>query len=196
MTLAVLGAQRLGISGGAGPETVLTERRARAPHARSASSKGSNAQLRLLDSMPEAHAARPARARRSSRMTSSTRSWRRCSPPGRRGDVERLAALIDEDARPSDRELHRLLFTNRNAAWAALDRRAAGRGRARCSSRSAPAISPARDSVQAALARARHRAPSGCRTSRRTDLRRGAARLPPGPSPIGAPPRSWSSLEA
>jgi uncharacterized protein len=116
MTLAVLGAQRLGISSAAGPETVLTSA-ARARHIPIGELEGFELQLRLLDSMPEAmqleqlsETLREIDAI-AGKLAPMLAAWST-------GDVERLAALLNEDETEQDRALHRLLFTERNANWA------------------------------------------------------------------------------
>jgi len=116
MTLGVLGAQRAGLSGGAGPETVLTEaaQRRRMPIGEL---EGVEAQLRLLDTMPEAmQIAQLADVLEENdqldeKMAAMLAAWST-------GDVEGLIGLIDE-SRAEDPALHALLFTTRNAAWAA-----------------------------------------------------------------------------
>jgi uncharacterized protein YbaP (TraB family) len=116
MTLTALSAQQLGMSGDNGPETVLT----RAAHARAipiGELEGMEFQIRMLDGMPE-----PLQVSQliqtvdeigeiGSKLGPMLSAWST-------GDVERLAALTDEVHNDNDRTLHRILFTNRNAAWA------------------------------------------------------------------------------
>jgi uncharacterized protein YbaP (TraB family) len=116
MTLAVLGAQKLGISGAAGPETTLTNA-ARARRMTIGELEGFELQLRLLDSMPEAlQAAQLEEAIEENeeiggKLATMLAAWST-------GDVERLAALMNEEQDEDDRALHRLIFTERNANWA------------------------------------------------------------------------------
>ncbi|HEV2817292.1 MAG TPA: TraB/GumN family protein [Allosphingosinicella sp.] len=116
MTLAVIGAQRLGISSDAGPETTLTA----AAHARRipiGELEGFELQLRLLDSMPEAMQL----AQLAETLEKNDEIAAKLAPmlaAWSSGDVERLAALLNEEEDESDRALHRLLFTERNANWA------------------------------------------------------------------------------
>jgi len=117
MTLAVLGAQRLGISGEGGPETILT-RAATARHMPIGELEGFERQLRMLDGMPEAQQL----AQLDETLAHNDEIADKLAPmlaAWSTGDVERLAALTDEDETEQDRALHRLLFTERNASWAA-----------------------------------------------------------------------------
>jgi uncharacterized protein YbaP (TraB family) len=116
MTLAVLGAQKLGISGESGPETVLT-RAANARRIPIGELEGFEFQLRLLDGMPEALQVAQLREALekndeiAAKLAPMLAAWST-------GDVERLAALMNEEQDEDDRALHRLIFTDRNAAWA------------------------------------------------------------------------------
>lgn len=117
MTLAVIGAQRLGVSAEAGPETILTGA-AQARRIPIRELEGFEFQLRLLDSMPEA-----VQIEQLSETLEKNDEIAALLAPmlaaWSSGDVERLAALMDEDTETErDRALHRLLFTDRNAAWA------------------------------------------------------------------------------
>jgi uncharacterized protein YbaP (TraB family) len=116
MTLAVIGAQRLGINTEAGPETVLTGA-AQARHLPISELEGFEWQLRMLDSMPE-----PLQLEQlvetlrendeiAAKLAPMLAAWSA-------GDVERLGALMNEDETERDRALHQLLFTTRNATWA------------------------------------------------------------------------------
>ena len=84
-----------------------------------------------------------------------------------------------------------MLFTNRNAAWARwIQARLARPGTVFLAVGAGHLAG--RDSVQAALARARHRARRACRTWRRLSIvllarAGGPACVSPAPSPIGAP---------
>jgi uncharacterized protein YbaP (TraB family) len=118
MTLGVLGAQRLGISSGNGPETILSNA-ARARHMPIGELEGLEWQIRLFDAMPEAQQLAQLRETLAqndelpSKLAPMLAAWSR-------GDVDRLARLVDADEHdsPLERTLHAMLFTNRNAAWA------------------------------------------------------------------------------
>lgn len=118
MTLAVLGAQRLGVTSGNGPETVLTNA-AHARHIPIGELEGLEWQIRLFDSMPEAQQIAQLRETLEqndslpSKLAPMLEAWST-------GDVARLARLMEEDERdsPMDRALHDMMFTTRNANWA------------------------------------------------------------------------------
>jgi uncharacterized protein YbaP (TraB family) len=118
MTLAVLGAQRLGVSSGNGPETILTSA-AHERHIPIGELEGLEWQIRLFDSMPEAQQLAQLRetlAQNDSlpaKLAPMLAAWSS-------GDVARLARLMEEDERDSrlDRMLHDMMFTTRNANWA------------------------------------------------------------------------------
>ena len=149
LTLTVLGAQQLGISGDAGPETVLTAA-AQARHMPISELEGMETQLRMLDSMPE-----PMQIELldqtlrendeiAGKLQSMLAAWSA-------GDVERLAALTNEDETAQDRALHQLLFTARNANWAHwIEARMARPGTVFVAVGAGHLAGP--DSVQAALA--------------------------------------------
>jgi uncharacterized protein YbaP (TraB family) len=149
MTLAVLGAQRLGISSAAGPETVLTDA-AHARHIPIGEIEGFELQLRLLDSMPEAMQL----AQLSETLEQNDEIATKLAPmlaAWSSGDVERLAALMSEDEDERDRALHALLFTTRNANWARwIEDRMARPGTVFIAVGAGHLAGP--DSVQAALA--------------------------------------------
>jgi uncharacterized protein YbaP (TraB family) len=116
MTLAVVGAQRLGISGDSGPETILT-RAARARAVPIGELEGMEQQIRMLDSIPE-----PLQLAQlietleendeiAGKLAPMLAAWSA-------GDVERLAALLNEEEGENGRALHRILFTTRNTNWA------------------------------------------------------------------------------
>jgi uncharacterized protein YbaP (TraB family) len=118
LTLAVLGAQRLGISSVNGPETILTDA-AHARHIPIGELEGLEWQIRLFDAMPEAQQL----AQLDETLSQNDEMAEKLAPmlaAWSRGDVARLARLLDEeeDDSPVDRQLHAMLFTNRNAAWA------------------------------------------------------------------------------
>jgi len=116
MTLAVLGAQRLGIGSDSGPEAVLTAA-ARARHIPIGQLEGFELQLRLLDTMPETmQIAQLAETLEQNdaiagKLAPMLAAWSA-------GDVERLGALLNEEEDSDDLALRRLLFTARNARWA------------------------------------------------------------------------------
>ena len=118
MTLAVLGAQRLGVSSGNGPETILTGA-AHARHIPIRELEGLEWQIRLFDSMPEAQQLAQLRETLEqndtlpSKLAPMLAAWSS-------GDVARLARLMeeDEDDSPIERTLHDMMFTSRNANWA------------------------------------------------------------------------------
>ena len=118
MTLAVLGAQRLGITSANGPETILIGA-ARARHMPVGELEGLEWQIRMFDGMPEAQQLAQLRETLAqnddlpSKLAPMLAAWSS-------GDVTRLARLLDDDERGSriDRRLHAMLFTDRNAAWA------------------------------------------------------------------------------
>jgi len=116
MTLAVLGAQKLGISGTSGPETVLTAA-AHARHVPIGELEGFEYQLRLLDGMPEAlqidqlQETLKENDEIAAKLAPMLAAWST-------GDVDRLASLMEEDQDEQDRQLHQLIFTQRNANWA------------------------------------------------------------------------------
>lgn len=149
MTLAVIGAQRLGISGEAGPETILT-RAAQARRIPIGELEGFEWQLRMLDGMPEAlqleQLAETLKENDeiATKLAPMLAAWSA-------GDVERLAALLNEDETEQDRALHQLLFTTRNANWAHwVEERMARPGTVFVAVGAGHLAGP--DSVQAALA--------------------------------------------
>jgi uncharacterized protein YbaP (TraB family) len=116
MTLTALSAQQLGISGDNGPETILT-RAARARAIPIGELEGMEFQIRMLDGMPE-----PLQVSQliqtvdeigeiGGKLGPMLTAWST-------GDVERLAALTDEVGDANEQALHRIIFTNRNNAWA------------------------------------------------------------------------------
>jgi uncharacterized protein len=117
MTLTALSAQQLGISGDNGPETILT-RAARTRAIPIGELEGMEHQVRMLDGMPEPL-----------QIAALTDTVEEVGEIGNKlgpmlqawstGNVEGLAALTDEVEDENDRAVHRMLFTDRNAAWAA-----------------------------------------------------------------------------
>ena len=116
MSLGLIGAQRLGIGGGEGPETVLS----RAAQGRSmpiGELEGIETQLRLLDTMPEPMQL----AQLTETLAENDEIDEKMAPmlaAWSAGDVERLGALIEDIETDTERALHQLLFTARNARWA------------------------------------------------------------------------------
>ncbi len=116
MSLAMAGAQRLGIGAADGPEALLM-RVARERGMPVGELESIEWQLRLFDETPEEQQL----ARLLQTLAQNDRIDEMLAPmlaAWSAGDVEGLAALI-EATRGEDPELHRLLFTTRNAAWAA-----------------------------------------------------------------------------
>jgi uncharacterized protein YbaP (TraB family) len=115
MTLAVVAAQRLGISAASGPETVLM-RAARERSMPIAELEGLEWQLRLFDAMPEPQQI----AQLAQTLEHNDELDENLAPmlaAWSTGDVERLVALINA-SHDEDPALHQLLFTTRNANWA------------------------------------------------------------------------------
>ena len=115
MTLAVLAAQRLGVGTADGPETLLM-RAARARNIPMTPLEGLEWQFILFDAVPDAQQVSwlvqtlENNDQLDEALAPMLAAWSA-------GDVERLVALMNESS-DHDPALHRLLFTNRNAAWA------------------------------------------------------------------------------
>jgi uncharacterized protein YbaP (TraB family) len=115
MTLAVVAVQRLGVSAANGSETVLTAA-ARARNIPIGELEGMEWQIRLFDTMPEAQQLTQLAQtleeddQLSGKLAPMLAAWST-------GDVERLAALLNENSH-EDPALHRMLLTDRNANWA------------------------------------------------------------------------------
>jgi len=119
LTLTAVLAQDLGISTDNGPETILT----RAAQRRSipvGELEGMEHQIRIFDQMPDAM-----------QLTQLTQTLDEFATAGDKlapmlaawstGDVDRLGALTGESAQdqnPDARALYRIIFTDRNRAWA------------------------------------------------------------------------------
>ena len=115
MTLAVLGAQRLGVGSAAGPEELLM-RQARARNMPIVPLEGLEWQMLLLDRMPEAQQV----AQLVDTIEKNDELDEKLAPmlaAWSSGDAERLGALINEGG-VEDPALHQLLFVDRNRAWA------------------------------------------------------------------------------
>ena len=118
LTLSAAMVQQLGLGADNAPETVLT-RAAQARRIPIGELEGMEYQIRLFDAMPAAM-----------QMTQLTETLdeldqvREKFPPlltaWSTGDVDRMAAITTEEEGQSadDRALHRILFTDRNTAWA------------------------------------------------------------------------------
>ena len=113
MTLAVMATQRLGTSAANGPETILASA-ARARNMPMGELEGFEWQFRMFDSMPEALQVSQL-AETLEKNDEMTEMLRPMLAAWSTGDVDRLAAIMSEDSDPA---LHRMLFTDRNAAWA------------------------------------------------------------------------------
>lgn len=112
-TLALLAAQRLGIQSASGPETVLMGA-ARARNIPVGQLEGFEWQFRMLDTAPEAQQIEQLmdtleqNDELDEELAPMLAAWSA-------GDVERLAALMEDG---TDEDVRRMLFTDRNAAWA------------------------------------------------------------------------------
>ena len=115
MTLAVLAAQRLGVGTADGPETLLM-RAARARNIPMTPLEGLEWQFILFDAVPDAQQVSwlvqtlESNDELDEALAPMLAAWSA-------GEVDRLVALMNESS-DHDPALHRLLFTNRNAAWA------------------------------------------------------------------------------
>ena len=115
MTLAVVAAQRLGVGTADGPETLLM-RAARARNMPIGQLEGLEWQFILFDQMPEAQQV----AQLVKTLEHNDELDEALAPmlaAWSAGDVERLVALLNANSE-EDPALHRLLFTERNKAWA------------------------------------------------------------------------------
>lgn len=117
MTLTALTAQQIGLSGDNAPETILT-RAARARSIPIAELEGMEHQLRIFDTMSDsAQVAQLVQTIEDIdeigvKVPQMLTAWST-------GDVARLAAMTTEDMDSEDgRILYRILFTDRNNAWA------------------------------------------------------------------------------
>jgi uncharacterized protein YbaP (TraB family) len=115
MTLSTLGGQQIGIGAAHGPEGVLS-RAARARSMPVGELESVERQLQMLDSMPEAQQVAmlvqtlEAHDDVAAELGPLLDAWST-------GDVERLVAMLNAQSE-QDPALHRLLFTERNRAWA------------------------------------------------------------------------------
>ncbi|WP_114951963.1 TraB/GumN family protein [Sphingosinicella terrae] len=115
MTLASLVSQRLGISAANGPEQVLT-RAARERNVTIGELEGIEWQIRLFDDMPEEQQLAQLRQTLDS-LDSADEVLGPMLAAWSEGDVEALRRIIDSQT-AQDPALHRLIFTDRNRAWA------------------------------------------------------------------------------
>lgn len=115
MTLVAVAAQQLGIHPESGPERGLIHA-ARERNMPVHELEGMEWQLRLFDTMPEAQQLAQLRSTLES-LDEMDDSLAPMLDAWSRGDVEGLAAIVQR-YNDDDPELHRLLFTNRNATWA------------------------------------------------------------------------------
>jgi uncharacterized protein YbaP (TraB family) len=119
LTLSAALVQQLGTSADNGPETILT-RAAQARHIPIGELEGMEFQIRIFDAMPvELQLAQLRQTldevdHFAEQLTPLVTAWST-------GDVDGLTAVIarEEGAGADDRALHRILFTDRNTAWAA-----------------------------------------------------------------------------
>ncbi|HST37793.1 MAG TPA: TraB/GumN family protein [Allosphingosinicella sp.] len=115
LTLTQAAAQQLHLNPQNGPETVL-RRAATARHLPQAELETVESQIQVLDGVPEEDQLRGLREALDDveempvKLAPMLEAWSR-------GDVERLATLMNEDV-ADDRALYDALFTNRNANWA------------------------------------------------------------------------------
>lgn len=115
MTIASFAAQQLGISQANGPEGVLI-REARSRNMSVAELEGIEWQIRLFDGVPEEQQLAQLRAALDNfdaiaeALAPMLAAWSS-------GDVEGLRQILEAQGE-TDPELHRLLFTQRNATWA------------------------------------------------------------------------------
>jgi uncharacterized protein YbaP (TraB family) len=114
MTLAAVAAQQLGLNAANGPEGVLV-RAARERNVPVAELEGLEWQVRLFDGMPDEQQLAQLR-----QALENVEEMRELLAPmlaaWSSGDVDELQRIIARQ--DQDPELHRLLFTNRNATWA------------------------------------------------------------------------------
>lgn len=118
LTLSAALVQQLGLSAEHGPETVLTQA-ANARHMPIGELEGMEHQIRIFDQMPV--------ALQLAQLTESLdeldhvrEKFLPLLTAWSTGDVDRLAAVAaeEEGETANDRALHRILFTDRNTAWA------------------------------------------------------------------------------
>jgi uncharacterized protein len=115
LTLTQLAAQQLQLNPQNGPEAVL-RRAAAARNLPQAELETVESQIQLLDGIPEEDQLKGLRealddiSELPTKLAPMLEAWSR-------GDVERLAALLNEDL-TDDRAMYDALFTNRNANWA------------------------------------------------------------------------------
>jgi uncharacterized protein YbaP (TraB family) len=115
MTLPAVATQQLGLDTANAPETVLSQA-ARERHMTVSELEGLEWQIRMMDGMPEAQQLAELRDAldeldtMAAQLTPMLAAWST-------GDVDGLQRIVDAQG-DDDPDLHRLLFTDRNAAWA------------------------------------------------------------------------------
>ncbi len=118
LTLSAALAQQLGVSADNGPETILT-RAAQGRHIPIGELEGMEHQVRIFDALPEALQLTQLR-QTLEEMDHFSEKFGPLVGAWSTGDVDRLGALTGEE-RGEDadsRALYRIVFTDRNAAWA------------------------------------------------------------------------------
>jgi uncharacterized protein YbaP (TraB family) len=159
MTMAVMGGQRMGITGEHGPEAILTA----AARARSIPISGvetMESQIAMFDAMPEAlqlaqlEQTIDGMDKLTEMLGAMNRAWAE-------GNIEGLVTMMNESMRQAP-EAHRIIFTERNARWAEWIRERMARPGTVFMAVGAGHLA-GDDSVQAVLAR------SGVRTARVTE---------------------------
>jgi len=115
MTLNAVATQQLGIDAANGPETVLM-RAARERHLPIAELEGLEWQIRLFDGMPDEQQIAQLREALND-LDAMSRMLAPMLAAWSTGDVDGLQRIVDSQG-DEDANLHRLLYTNRNATWA------------------------------------------------------------------------------
>ncbi|MFN3388919.1 MAG: TraB/GumN family protein [Allosphingosinicella sp.] len=115
MTLASAGAQKMGLTGEHGPETILTKA-AKAAGKPVSELEGAEKQLAMFDALPEEHQVKLLNesveqfSKLEETFASMIAAWSD-------GDIDALNALMTEGI-GDDKVLYDMMFTKRNAAWA------------------------------------------------------------------------------
>ena len=150
LTLSAAMIQQLGLSPENGPETILT-RAAQARHIPIGELEGMEHQIRIFDAMP-ATLQMTQLSQTLDELDHVAEKFQPLLTAWSTGDANRLSAIIaaEENESADDRTLHRVLFTDRNNAWAAwIQQRLARPGTVFIAVGAAHLAGP--DSVQAAL---------------------------------------------
>jgi len=118
LTLAAAMVQQLGLNADNAPETVLTHA-AQARHMPIGELEGMEHQIRIFDGMP-AELQMAQLAETLDEIDQAAEKFPPLLTAWSAGDADRLAAITaeEEGQTPDDRILHRMLFTDRNTAWA------------------------------------------------------------------------------